>query len=258
MNSQIKKLDSSRLVDSQPALNPYVFSFKVPSKKFSLAALSKLNLWQTVGEMVSSGNKWQLSLIAIGSASSIIYPHVPLVGFAAVSGNTLTRKKALITVTSIWFANQLYGFTIRQYPCTFESFSWGLVMGLGTLLITWLITLRLKFSRRSFRDYLLWLAIAVVGGYAIYQGSIVLIALLTGGHGFSSTIFRGIFLKDTVWAVVLSAIHSSFVWLLIQTIPNYSYPSLPLTQAIVPLVVDEKVSYTKNLLTSKKLCTAES
>ena len=101
MNSQIKKLDSSRLVDSQPALNPYVFSFKVPSKKFSLAALSKLNLWQTVGEMVNSGNKWQLSLIAIGSASSIIYPHVPLVGFAAVSANTLTRKKALITVTSI-------------------------------------------------------------------------------------------------------------------------------------------------------------
>ena len=229
MNSQSKKLDSSRLVDSQPALNPYVFSFKVPPKKFSLAALSQLNLWQTAGEMVSNSNKWQLSLIAIGSASSIIYPHVPLVGFAAVAGNTLTRKKALISAMSIWFANQLYGFTIRQYPRTSESFTWGLVMGLGMLTVTWLVTLQPKFSRRSFRGYLLWLALAVVGGYAIYQGSIVLITQLMGGHGFSFTILWQIFLKDGGWAVVLSAIHSSLVWLVIQTIPNYSHPSFPPT-----------------------------
>ena len=100
---------------------------------------------------------------------------------------------------------------------------------MGTLLITWLITLQPKFSRRSFRGYLLWLAIAVVGGYAIYQGSIVLIAQLMGGHGFSFTILWQIFLKDGGWAVVLSAIHSSLVWLVIQTIPNYSHPSFPPT-----------------------------
>ncbi len=229
MNSQSKKLDSPRLVYSQNALSSYPSSFEIPLKKFSLTALSQLNLWQTAGEMVSNSNKWQLSLIAIGSASSIIYAHVPLVGFAAVAGNTLTRNKALISAMSIWFANQLYGFTIRQYPRTFESFTWGLVMGLGMLAVTWLVTLQPKFSRRSFRGYLLWLAIAVVGGYAIYQGSIVLIAQLMGGHGFSSTILWQIFLKDTVWAVVLSAIHSSLVWLVIQTIPNYYHPSFPPT-----------------------------
>lgn len=249
MNSQSEKLDSSRLIDqksvpspssylssnrdggvicdSQHALNSRVSSFKVPPKKVSLAALRKLNLWQTAGEMVSNSNKWQLSLIAIGSASSIIYAHVPLVGFAAVAGNTLTPKKAFITVTSIWFANQLYGFTIRQYPRTLESLTWGLVMGLGTLLVTWLITLQPKFSRRSFRGYLLWLAIAVVGGYAIYQGSIVLIAQLMGGHGLSFTILWQIFLKDAGWAVVLSAIHSILVWLVIQIIPTYFHPSFP-------------------------------
>ncbi len=207
MNSQSKKLDSSRLVDSQPALNPYVFSFKVPPKKFSLAALSQLNLWQTAGEMVSNSNKWQLSLIAIGSASSIIYAHVPLVGLAAVAGNTLTRNKALITVTSIWFANQLYGFAIRQYPRTFESFTWGLVMGLGTLLVTWLVTLRPKFSRYNVWGYLTWLVVSFVGGYAIYQGSIVLIAQLMSGHGFSSTILWGIFVKNVIWATALSGIY---------------------------------------------------
>ncbi|MEM9538023.1 MAG: hypothetical protein AAGA60_00765 [Cyanobacteria bacterium P01_E01_bin.42] len=194
-----------------------------------MTALSQLNLWQTAGKMVSNSNRWQLSLIAIGSASSIIYAHVPLVGFAAVAGNTLTRNKALISAMSIWFANQLYGFTIRQYPRTFESFTWGLIMGLGMIAITGLVALQPKFSRRSFRGYLLWLAIAVIGGYAIYQGSIVLIAQLMGKYGFSFTILWHIFLKNTVWAVALSAIHSSLVWLVIQTIPNYADLSLPHT-----------------------------
>jgi hypothetical protein len=202
--------------------------YPISSPKSSLdRGLKSLNLWQTAMIAIARSNWWQLCLIAIGSASSIIYAHVPLVGFAAVAGNTLIRNKALITVTSIWFANQLYGFTIRQYPRTSESLIWGLVMGLGTLLITWLITLQPKFSRRSFRGYLLWLAIAVIGGYAIYQGSIVFIAQLMGGHGFSSAILWEIFLRDAVWAVVLSAIHSILVWLVIQIIPTYFHPSFP-------------------------------
>ena len=214
MKSQTDKQDSSRLIPSKSALKP---------------KLSRIGLWQITAEAIAKSNWWQMFLIAIGSASSIIYPHVPLVGFAAVAGNTLTRNKALISVMSIWFANQLYGFTIRQYPRTLESVTWGLVMGLGMLTVTWLMTLQPKFSRRSFRGYLLWLALAVVGGYAIYQGSIVLITQLMGGHGFSFTILWQIFLKDAGWAVVLSAIHSSLVWLVIQTIPNYSHPSFPPT-----------------------------
>lgn len=173
--------------------------------------LSRLNSWQIASQVMSNSNWWQLSLITIGSASSIIYPHVPLVGFAAVAGNTLTRKKALITAMSIWFASQLYGFTVRQYPRTLESLTWGLVMGLGILLVTYLVTLRSKFSRYNFQGYLIWLAIAIVGGYAIYQGSIVLISQLMSGHRFSSTILWGIFVKDVVWAAVLSGIHSCAV-----------------------------------------------
>ena len=160
---------------------------------------------------MSLSNWWQTFLIVVGSASSIIYPHVPLVGLAAVTGNTLTRKKALITAMSIWFASQLYGFTIRQYPRTIESLAWGLVMGLGMLTITWLVTLQPKFSRHNLQSYLLWLAISVLGGYAIYQSSIVLIAQLMGGHGFSSAILWGIFVKDVVWAAALSGIHGCAV-----------------------------------------------
>lgn len=212
MKSEIEKTTKSSIVSPKSTKN---------------LELSQLNLWQKTVSAIGFANTldaiakshwWQLFLITVGSASSIIYPHVPLVGFAAVAGNTLTRKKALISAISIWFANQLYGFVIRQYPRTLESFIWGLIMGLGMLLVTLLITMKPKFSRHNFQGYLTWLAIAVVGGYAIYQGSIVLVALLMSGHGFSSQILWGIFVKDAIWAVALSAIHCCVV--LRFTVPN--------------------------------------
>ncbi|MBE9168307.1 hypothetical protein IQ238_12550 [Pleurocapsales cyanobacterium LEGE 06147] len=169
--------------------------------------LSRLNLWQASWKAIANSIWWQVCLIAVGSASSVIYPHVPLVSFAAVAGNTLTRKKALISAMSIWFANQLYGFTIRQYPHTLESFTWGIAMGVGTLLVTWLVTLRPRFSRYNWQGYLIWLTASVVGGYAIYQGSILAIAQLMGGHELSSTILWSIFVKDVIWTVALAAVH---------------------------------------------------
>ncbi|MGF1487344.1 MAG: hypothetical protein ACFBSE_09545 [Prochloraceae cyanobacterium] len=214
MTSDTKKTDKSPIFAAESATNTELF---------------QVDLWQKVWQSINNSNWWQFSLIAVGSTSTIIYPHVPLVGFAAVAGNTLTRKKALISVTTIWFVNQIYGFTIRQYPPTVESVTWGIVMGLGVVLVTWLVTLRPKFSRNSFQGYLLWLAISVVGGYAIYQSSIVLIAQLMGGHGFTAVILWQIFVKDAVWAIALSAIHSSAVWLGIQSLPQYKRPSFPPT-----------------------------
>ncbi len=193
MKSQTNKQDSSRLIPSKSALN---------------SKLSRIRSWQITVEAIAKSNWWQMFLIAVGSASSIIYPHVPLVSFAAVAGNTLTRNKALISAMSIWFANQLYGFTIRQYPRTLESLIWGLVMGLGMLTVTWLVTLQPQFSRCNLQGYLLWLAISLIGGYAIYQGSIVLVAQWMGGHGFSSTILWKIFLRDVIWAMALFGIYS--------------------------------------------------
>jgi len=194
--------------------------------------LPKLNLWQTAVHAIAKSNWWQLCLITFGSASSIIYPHVPLVGLAAVAGNTLTRQKALVSATSIWFANQLYGFTIRQYPRTPESLTWGIVMGLGMLLVTWIVTLRPVFSRHNWQGYLIWLAVSVVGGYAIYQGSIVLIAHFMGGHGLTAIILGRIFVRDATWAVALSAIHCGVVWLVMQAVPQYSRPYFPPTSQL--------------------------
>lgn len=167
----------------------------------------KFQLWQTALRAISLSPWWQFCLIVVGSISSIVYPHPPLVGIAAVAGNILTRPKALTSIMSIWLANQVYGFTIRRYPLSLESLTWRLVMGSSIFLVTWLLTLQPKFSRNNFQGYLIWLAIGILGGYTLYQGSIVLIAQLMGGHGLSLTILWSIFWKDIVWAISLSLLH---------------------------------------------------
>ena len=104
--------------------------------KITVDSSENYNLWSNAEKAISYSRLWEFLLITIGSASSIIYPHVPLVGFAAISGVTLNRKQAIISSMIIWLVNQLYGFTIREYPQTLESFTWGLVMALATLLVT--------------------------------------------------------------------------------------------------------------------------
>jgi hypothetical protein len=51
--------------------------------------------------------------VAIGSASSLIMPHAPLVSFATLAGATLDRRQALISVGLIWAFNQVCGFMLR-------------------------------------------------------------------------------------------------------------------------------------------------
>jgi hypothetical protein len=197
---QLELILARSTVDTQSQL-------KIPPKIAKTATWNKLNLWQIALRAIAVSNWWQFCLITIGSVSSLIFPHPPLVGLAAVAGNTLTRKKALITVMSIWVANQFYGFSIRAYPLTLTSLTWGLVMGSSILFVTWLITLQPKFSRHNIQGYLIWLAVGLFGGYALYQGSILLIAQLMGGHGLSGAILWRIFVKDLVWATSLSIFH---------------------------------------------------
>ncbi|MGK7932412.1 MAG: hypothetical protein AB4041_13405 [Microcystaceae cyanobacterium] len=165
-----------------------------------------LSSWKSAKNAVSQGKYWQFSLIFLGCISSLIYPHVPLVAFSVVAGNTLTRKKALISVMAIWLANQLYGFIIRQYPQTWEAFTWGIVMGVGTVCVTGLATLRPTFCNR-FWGYCLWLIFSLIAGSILYQGAIVMIAWLMGGQGLIYSILWRIFLKNALWALGLSLIH---------------------------------------------------
>lgn len=65
--------------------------------KITVDFLGNDNVWSDAEKVISHSRIWQFLLISIGSASSIIYPHVPLVSFAAISGVTLSRKQGIIS-----------------------------------------------------------------------------------------------------------------------------------------------------------------
>ena len=92
MKSQTSKQNSSRLIPSKSALKP---------------KLSRIGLWQITVEAIAKSNWWQMFLIVVGSTSSIIYPHVPLVGFAAVWWYSNAAHLTLIPCCDLNFFSSL-------------------------------------------------------------------------------------------------------------------------------------------------------
>ena len=106
------------------------------------------------------------------------------------------------------------GFAFRQYPQTLESLTWGLVMGLGTLLVTIIASIKPKFIEDKIWRYYLWLTASLVIGYILFEGIILLTATLMVGdsHGLTVAILGRIFVKNIVWAIALTLIHSFLIW----------------------------------------------
>lgn len=154
---------------------------------------------------VSKG--WYVSLIAIGSASNLIYPHVPLVSFATLAGVTLRRNQAIVAVVCIWCVNQLVGFTIRQYPLNAIALLWGLTMGLGSILVALIASMRPTFSYHGWVGQLLWLGVALLLGFTVYQSSTLLVHQWVGMHGLTVDVFLRIFVRDGMWTIGLYAIY---------------------------------------------------
>lgn len=153
---------------------------------------------------------WSFLLIAIGSASSLIYPHAPLVSFAALAGITLNRKQAIVSALLIWFFNQLYGFTIRHYPLSAVALLWGVTMGLGAIVVALIASMQPTFSYRSLAGRSLWLGISLLLGFAVYQSSILLVNQWVGMHGLTADVLMRIFVRDLVWAIALLGLYAVF------------------------------------------------
>jgi len=52
-----------------------------------------------------------------------------------MSGVALNRRRAIATALLIWLVNQVIGFGLRDYPLSATAFTWGTLMGIGTLLV---------------------------------------------------------------------------------------------------------------------------
>jgi hypothetical protein len=159
--------------------------------------------WEATCQDFRANKLWQYCLIALGSASSLIYPHPPLVCFATLAGITLNRRQAVTCAALIWFVNQLYGFTVRHYPLSAIALLWGASMGLGTIIVALIASIQPPFSHRSLLGQILWLAITLLLGFTVYQSGTLLVNQWVQMHGLTADIFLRIFVRDGIWTIGL-------------------------------------------------------
>jgi hypothetical protein len=139
--------------------------------------------WSVVWNRAACDRLWTFFLVAIGAFSSVIYPHPPFVAFGAIAGTTLKPKRAILVALSIWLVNQVYGYTLRQYPWAANSLLWDFMLGLGTLIVTALASLRPIFSQKTLRGHCFWLGAIALISFAVFESLILAIDwLLTGSH----------------------------------------------------------------------------
>ena len=131
----------------------------------------------------------------------------PFAAFAAAAALTLSRRDALVLVTSVWFANQLVGFTVLHYPWTANAFAWGVALGvvavLATLASEWAVE-RSAAAARVFRFTVTFLLAFVVYETALFALSI---GLLGGAEVFTGAIQGRIFVINAAAFIGLLALN---------------------------------------------------
>ena len=153
--------------------------------------------------------RWAFLLTSVGALSSIVYPHAPLVAVGAVSGATLRTRLALQVALLVWLVNQLYGFIWRSYPQTFESFTWGVTMGIGTALVTLLACLISGLDSVTHRG--VKIVIATLTGFAVFEGIILSLGFwLIGTHVLTWSILGRLLFKEIIWTLGLTLVHFIF------------------------------------------------
>jgi hypothetical protein len=156
---------------------------------------------------------WPFLLLALGTASNVVYAHTPLVAFAAIGGVSLPRRRAIAVALGLWLMNQTVGFGLRGYPLTATAFTWGVLMGLGTLLVVSFATVRPTFSQSAWLGHGLWVLLTVMVGFGLYQGLIMLAyPLLADGHAMGWDIIARLFRKQLLWAGAIALIHGALLW----------------------------------------------
>jgi hypothetical protein len=179
------------------------------SARYRLCLKKKLGFKKHIFDAALAGaSRWQYGLIAIGCFSSFLYPHIPLVSFATLAGITLNRRQAVASAGLIWLVNQLYGFTVRQYPLTSIAFLWGLTLGLGTVAVALMASMMPRVSPRSglIRQGV-GLIMTLMVGFVTFNSGIWLVNQWAGMHGLTADVLLRILGRDLGWAIGLFSLY---------------------------------------------------
>lgn len=150
---------------------------------------------------------WPTLLVAASAIGSLAFACVtPFAALAAVTGRTLSRRAALLTVGVIWLANQALGYGVLAYPWSIESVSWGFAIGAAALAGTgaafaagWLT---------SGQNAIVAVAAALAAAFGGYELCLYLVSFGLGGEeAFAPAIVARLALLNVIWTVVLIAVY---------------------------------------------------
>ena len=154
-------------------------------------------------------SRWlPLGLLAAGTLSAVVTPHAPLAAFAATSGVLLRPRRAVAVALLIWLIDQASGLGLRGYPLEQLSVTWALVMGSGTVAVALLASQGPGLRRRSWSGHALWSLLALVGGFLLYQGTIILVyPFIVDGHTMGADVITGLLRQQLAWGGALMLGH---------------------------------------------------
>jgi hypothetical protein len=89
----------------------------------------------------------------------------PFVALVTLAASTMSRRDAFIVTGAVWLANQAVGYGILDYPRTFDSYAWGVAIGVAVLLS--LLTARA--IGEQFEQPIVSTGIAFLSAFAVYE-----------------------------------------------------------------------------------------
>ncbi len=131
----------------------------------------------------------------------------PLAAFAAAAALMSSRREALALILSVWFVNQLVGFTMLGYPWTASTFAWGVALGAAAVLAT--LAGQWTAGRSGDAPRLVSFLATGLAGFAAYEAALFVVAVtwLGGTEDFTAAILGRIFVINAAAFVGLLVLH---------------------------------------------------
>ena len=151
---------------------------------------------------------WVSLLVAASVVFSLGFAcATPLAAFGAAAALMSSRREALALILSVWFANQLVGFTMLGYPWTASTLAWGVALGAAAVLATlagqW--TANRSFDAARVVSFLA----TGLAAFAAYEAALFVVAAawLGGAEDFTAAILARIFVINAAAFVGLLVLH---------------------------------------------------
>jgi hypothetical protein len=145
-----------------------------------------------------------LLAVSCALASFALACATPFAAFAVIAAAMLPLRPALLVVTGAWLVNQGIGFGALHYPIDGNTMLWGAVIGIAALAATAGSSAVLRALPQSGTP--LVLALALIGGYGIYELVLLAATPFLGGAGdFTAAIVAQIGLTNIAWLIGLVA-----------------------------------------------------